>query len=83
MVGMLSWLAISTQPDLATIVNILAKHMGKPLKCHIEAAKRVARYVKGTKNLGIVFHRDKSMNGIEVYITLTGALKIPVSQGVK
>eukprot|EP00957_Ditylum_brightwellii_P049150 3729096-Ditylum_brightwellii.AAC.1 len=68
MVGMLNWLAISTQPNLATIVNILAKYMGKHSKGHIKAAKRVTRYVKGTKNLGIVFHSDNRMNGIEVYI---------------
>eukprot|EP00957_Ditylum_brightwellii_P025824 1953840-Ditylum_brightwellii.AAC.1 len=68
MVGMLNWLAISTQLDLATIVNILAKYMGKPSQGHIKAAKRVAQYVKGTTNLGITFHSDNKMNGVEAYI---------------
>eukprot|EP00957_Ditylum_brightwellii_P082093 6242552-Ditylum_brightwellii.AAC.1 len=68
MVGALNWLAISTRPDLATIVNILAKYMACPSQGHLEAAKRVAHYLKGTRNHGIAFHSNPSETNIKAYI---------------
>ena len=55
LVGSLLWLSQSTRPDLATIVNILAKHQSFPSDKHISSAKHTIRYVKGTKSKGITF----------------------------
>ena len=60
LVGCLNWLAISTRPDISTITNLLAKHCMKASKGHITAAKRVLRYLKGTKNFGIKFSSDST-----------------------
>ena len=71
LVGSLNWLAISTRPDIAPITNMLAKYMSNPSKGHIEQAKRVVKYLKGTKQKGILFtskDRDK----------LTSYVKFPI-----
>ena len=54
-VGSLNWLSTSTRPDVATITNIMAKYMAKPTSHHISYIRRIIRYLKGTKTLGISF----------------------------
>lgn len=65
--GSLQWLATSTRPDIATITNILSQYTHKASKGHLDAVKRVIRYLKGTKNLGIAFHSNKN-NSIESFV---------------
>jgi hypothetical protein len=55
LVGSLNWLSLSTRPDIATITNMLAKYSNNASKGHIEQAKRVIKYLKGTKSMGISF----------------------------
>ena len=55
LVGSLNWLAISTRPDIATPVALLAKYTHNPTQGHIDAAIRVVKYIKGTKTKGITF----------------------------
>ena len=57
-VGSLTWLSTSTRPDIATVTNMLAKYTSCPTKSHVDAAKRVVRYLKGTSSLGIAFHNS-------------------------
>ena len=54
-VGCLNWLSISTRPDISTITNMIAKYTVIPTKGHINAVKRVIKYLKGTKSKGILF----------------------------
>jgi hypothetical protein len=56
LVGSLMYLMTSTRPDLAYPVSVLARYMadGHHRKKHWVAAKRVLRYLQGTKTLGIV-----------------------------
>jgi hypothetical protein len=72
-IGCLTWLAMSTRPDIATITNILAKYTTKCTKAHINQVKRVIRYLKGTKTLGIQF-TSKQMTKIESHV------KFPIQQ---
>jgi hypothetical protein len=51
----LNWLAISTQLDIATITNLLAKHTANLLSGHLTHVKYVIHYLKGTKSKGIKF----------------------------
>eukprot|EP00957_Ditylum_brightwellii_P115664 8822518-Ditylum_brightwellii.AAC.1 len=76
MVGRINWLAISTMPDLATIVNILAKYMASPSIGHIEAAKHVTRYIKGTKKHGIAFHSNLNNTDLAAYV------KFPIENNI-
>eukprot|EP00957_Ditylum_brightwellii_P094433 7190833-Ditylum_brightwellii.AAC.1 len=76
MVGCINWLTILPRPDLATIVNILAKYMASPSIGHIEAAKRVARYIKGTKEHGIAFHSNPNRTDLAAYV------KFPIKKDI-
>jgi deoxyuridine 5'-triphosphate nucleotidohydrolase len=53
--GSLNWLTTQTRPDIATITNIIAHYQSNPSPGHLEAAKYVLRYLKGTANFGITF----------------------------
>lgn len=53
--GSLNWLSTQTRPDIATITNLIAQYQSHPSPGHLEAAKYVLRYLKGTANLGISF----------------------------
>ena len=47
-----------TRPDCAYQVKELSRHLSNPTHTHMVAAKRVARYLYHTKNLGVVFNRN-------------------------
>lgn len=55
LVGCLTYLASSTRPDISFIVSSLGQFNNKFDESHWKAAKRVLRYLKGTRNLGLVY----------------------------
>jgi hypothetical protein len=57
-VGFLMYAAISTRPDIAHAVNQLSRFMQAPADVHLQAAKRVLRYLAGTRQLGLRFEAD-------------------------
>ena len=73
--GSLQWLATCTRPDLSTITNMLAKYQANPSQGHIDAAKHVLRYVKGTKSMGITFS-SKDNDKLQSFVKFP----IPASQ---
>lgn len=54
-VGSLMYLAVATRPDLSFAVGCLARFMSDPCEHHIVAAKRILRYLHGTKDLGLMY----------------------------
>ncbi|GJU55533.1 retrovirus-related pol polyprotein from transposon TNT 1-94 [Tanacetum coccineum] len=52
MVGCLMYLTAS-RPDLVFVVCMCARYQSKPTKKHLEAVKRVFRYLQGTINMGL------------------------------
>ncbi|KAE8237380.1 hypothetical protein A4X06_0g9247 [Tilletia controversa] len=59
LIGCLLWLAQGTRMDIAFAVGKLARFMGNPSDEHVSAAKRVLRYLAGTRELGLRFrHTD-------------------------
>ncbi|EJK66248.1 hypothetical protein THAOC_12847, partial [Thalassiosira oceanica] len=54
-VGMLMYLAGHTRPDIAYAVNCCARYMFNPKRSHEEAVKRIVRYLKATKDRGMIF----------------------------
>jgi hypothetical protein len=54
-VGSLNWLGHTTRPDISTVVSLLAQHQSLPSPGHYDAALYVARYLAGTRNLGLYF----------------------------
>lgn len=69
-VGSLLYLACWTRPDIAFAVSELSRFVSDPGSVHMQAAKRVLRYLKGTKDLGLKFTRpsDGSLNRLWGYV---------------
>ena len=61
MVGRLIYLTL-TRPELSYSVHILSQFMQAPRTDHMEAAKRVLRYIKGTLGQGILLRSDSDLN---------------------
>jgi hypothetical protein len=55
MVGSLLYAAIVTRPDIAYAVQTLGRHLQATSEEHFVAAKRVMRYLQGTKHLGLKY----------------------------
>ncbi|XP_023741339.1 uncharacterized mitochondrial protein AtMg00810-like [Lactuca sativa] len=47
LVGGLEYLTL-TRPDISFPVNIVCQYLSKPTTVHLEAVKRILRYIKGT-----------------------------------
>ena len=54
-VGSLLFLSGFTRPDIACAVSHLARHQAKPSKQHFTLAKRILRYLIGTRTLSLCF----------------------------
>ncbi|GJT39597.1 retrovirus-related pol polyprotein from transposon TNT 1-94 [Tanacetum coccineum] len=61
MVGSLMYLTAS-RPDLVFAMCICARYQAKPTKNHLEAIKRIFRYLKGTINMGLWYSKDNAMS---------------------
>eukprot|EP00253_Pinus_taeda_P008164 PITA_08164 len=57
-VGSLMYL-IATRPDIMYAVSLISRFMERPKEAHWQAAKRILRYVKGTKMFGILYNVSK------------------------
>ncbi|GJT71202.1 hypothetical protein Tco_1030488 [Tanacetum coccineum] len=60
MIGFLMYLTTS-RPDLVFAVCMCARYQSKHTKKHIEAVKRVFRYLQGTINMGLWYLKDTAM----------------------
>ena len=58
-VGCLLYLSTRTRPDIAYAVNNVAKYCSNPTEEHWTAVKRILRYVKGTRDLGLLYTNDE------------------------
>ena len=59
LLGALLYLALCTRPDIASAVRAVATHVSEPTHRHLTAAKRILRYVKGTKTLFLTYTRGR------------------------
>ncbi|KAM0065667.1 putative RNA-directed DNA polymerase [Helianthus debilis subsp. tardiflorus] len=59
-VGSLIYLTI-TRPDISYAVGVLSRFMQRPKKPHLDAARRVLRYVKHTPSYGVLFKRESKV----------------------
>jgi hypothetical protein len=56
LVGALMYAAMITRPDIAYAVQALARHLQASGPEHWRAAKHVLRYLKGTRDVGIIYN---------------------------
>jgi hypothetical protein len=61
------YLAKRVRPDILTAVSFLVKRVSKPTEEDFGKLERLARYVRGTKHLGIVLEANKNL-GVYGYI---------------
>ncbi len=54
-VSVLQYLKQWTRPDIAYALYELSHHQSNPGEVHMDAAKRVVRYLRGTSNYGLVY----------------------------
>ena len=65
LIGKLMYLACGTRPNIAFLVGRLSKHNADPRKDHLQAAKRVIRYLKSTIHLELAYgHRPDGSSQI-------------------
>ncbi|XP_022930089.1 uncharacterized protein LOC111436575 [Cucurbita moschata] len=57
-VGSLIYLTL-TRPNISYAVGVMSRYMQNLKKPHLDAARRILRYVKGTINYGLLYKRSK------------------------
>ena len=57
-VGSLMYL-IATRPDIMHAVSVISRYMECPTEIHLLAAKRILRYLQGTKEFGLFFKKGE------------------------
>ena len=66
-VGSLMYLAITSRPDIAYSVGVLARFNSNPGPMHWKAAKHLLRYCKGTMDVKLVYGPDDSTEPFTSY----------------
>ena len=54
MIGCLMYLT-ATRPDIVHVVSLLSRYMHCASEIHLQATKRIVRYIKGIIDFGIKF----------------------------
>ena len=62
-IGSVMYCQTQTRPDIAYGVSLLSRFSSNPRQEHINAAKRLLRYLRGTIDLGIVYHGPADVEG--------------------
>ena len=60
LIGALNHIANCTRPDIAAAVGICAQFCENPGETHWKAAKMILRYLKGTREYGIIYGRHRT-----------------------
>lgn len=63
LIGSLLFLCSVSRPDISFIVNVLSRYVNSPKQQHVNAAKRILRYLIDTKDLCIVYSESSSLVG--------------------
>jgi hypothetical protein len=58
-IGSLMYAAVATRPDIAFAVSILSRFLNNPGNAHWEAAKRIFRYLKSTKDYALTYGGER------------------------
>lgn len=68
-VGSLNWLAVKTRPDMGYATGVLAQFNSNPTKKAWAALKHLLRYLKGTIDYGLTYHRSDDSSPMPVCYT--------------
>lgn len=59
-VGNLMFLQITSRPDIAFDLSVASRALKKPTEAHCRLIKRILRYLKGTRNIGLLYGTSHS-----------------------
>lgn len=60
LVGALNYISMTTRPDITFAVSCLSQYLNEPGSKHWEAGIQVFRYLKGTKEIGLMLRKNPS-----------------------
>lgn len=60
-VGNLMYLT-NTRPEIMYSVILISRYMEKPTKMHLLVAKRILRYLQGTRDFGLFYKKTEKSN---------------------
>ena len=66
-IGMLLYLSTNTRVDIAFAVSQVARFSNEPKKSHATAVKTILRYLKGTKDKGMILKPSNKFN-LDLYV---------------
>ena len=61
-VGSLMYAQVCTCPDIAFVVGMLGRYLSNPRSQHWKTAKKVLRYLQGTKDLMLIYWRTNILD---------------------
>ena len=61
-IGSLMYAQVYTRPDFAFVVSVLGRYLSDPRLSHWSAAKKVIRYLQGTKDLMLTYRRTNTLD---------------------
>ncbi|XP_067643647.1 uncharacterized protein [Eurosta solidaginis] len=61
-VGSLMYLAIGTRPDISYAIDVVSRYLERPTAAHINAVKRIMKYIRGTLKTGILYKSDSKFD---------------------
>ena len=61
-VGSLVYIMTATRPDLCYSVTKLSQYLNKPTVMHLNTAKHVLRYLKGTVDRNLIFRKSREVS---------------------
>lgn len=71
-VGSLMFAAIATRPDISYAVGEVSRFLQNPSAEHVEAVKRILRYLKDNPDLGLVYGDVLTNNWLTTELNLEG-----------
>jgi hypothetical protein len=80
-IGRLIFLAGGTRPDIQFPVNRLSQHLAEPTKVHLEAVKRILRYVRGTIKYAIIYRALDEKGSGKILVGYTDASYANATKG--
>ena len=67
-VGMLLYLSVNTRPEIAYAVNCCARYMCCSINSHETALKRIGRYLKATRDRGLILNPNSDVCRLDCYL---------------
>jgi hypothetical protein len=68
LIGMLTYLSMSSRPDIAFAVHQCARFSTCPMRIHEIAVRRICRYLQGTKTKGYILQPTASDRNLNCYV---------------